>query len=273
MRFRGKVAVVTGGAKGMGGPIATALAREGAHLSLAARDVGRLEAHIDAMKQTVPGLKAIAVKCDVAEEDQVKEVVDRTVSEFGRVDILINTAGVIGPIDTPLHEIKVEDWDFVLAVKLRGTFLCCKHVVPHMIRQRYGNIVNFSGTAGIAGYENRAAYSASQWALRGLTRTLALEVGRYNINVNVVVPGLMEGERIQTVRQEKARRWGWTPEQVRQKDVEETALRRLGEEEYIVHAVLFLASDNSRNTTGQDLIVDCGWSVGKVETAKLPGRS
>ncbi|MGH7320648.1 MAG: SDR family NAD(P)-dependent oxidoreductase [Candidatus Rokuibacteriota bacterium] len=261
MRFRDKVALVTGGAKGMGGPIAEALAREGASLVLAARDLGRLERGIETIRRAVPKVRALAVKADVAEEPQIVEMVERAIKEFGRIDILTNAAGGVGPVDTPLHEIKVEEWDTVFSVKVRGTFLCCKHVVPHMIKQRYGRIVNFSGTAGLAGYVNRGSYSAAQWALRGLTRTLALEVGRYNITVNAICPGLIEGDRIQGVREEKAQRWGWTPEQVRQKDVDETVMGRLGEPEDIVEAVLFLASDAAKNMTGQDLVVDAGWSV------------
>ncbi len=261
MRFKDRVVLVTGGAKGMGEPVAEALAREGAHLVLAARDLGRLQQQVEAIRRELPGVKALAVKADVAEESQVMEMVEQAVKEFGRLDILVNTAGGVGPVDTPLHEIKADEWDTVFAVKVRGTFLCCKHTVPHMMKQRYGKIVNFSGTAGIAGYVNRASYSAAQWALRGLTRTLALEVGPYNINVNAVCPGLIEGGRIQGVREEKARRWGWTPEQVREKDVAETVMGRLGEEADIVEAVLFLASDAAKNMTGQDFIVDAGWSV------------
>jgi NAD(P)-dependent dehydrogenase (short-subunit alcohol dehydrogenase family) len=179
----------------------------------------------------------------------------------GRIDILVNAAGITGPIETPVWDIDEKDWDAVLAANLKGTFLPTKHVLPTMIAQRYGKIVNISGSSGLRGYKNRAAYSSSKWALRGFTRTVALEVGPYNVNVNALHPGIVGGDRMDKLCREKARRRGSTPEQVYREYVEEMALRRVTAAQDIANAVCFLASDDSRNMTGQSVTVDGGWDV------------
>ena len=259
MKLADRIAIVTGAAKGMGRDICLTLAREGAHLVLAAREVPPLEAlahEIEALSH-----RALVVPTDVTDEPAVERLVARTRETFGRIDILVNAAGVTGPIETPVWEIKAEDFDRVLAVNLRGTFLPTKHVLPTMIQQRNGKIVNISGTSGLRGYKYRAAYSSSKWALRGFTRTVALEVGPYNINVNALHPGIVGGARMDTLCREKAKQRGWTPEQVYQEYVDEMALRRVTTARDIANAVLFLVSDDSLNMTGQSVTVDGGWDV------------
>jgi 3-oxoacyl-[acyl-carrier protein] reductase len=255
-----RIAIVTGAAKGMGREICLTLAQEGAHLALAARELGPLTAlagEIEAL-----GRRALVQATDVTDEDAVRRLVDRTRETFGgRIDVLVNGAGVTGPIETPVWEIKAEDWDHVLAVNLRGTFLPTKHVLPVMIAQRYGKVVNISGTSGLRGYKHRAAYSSSKWALRGFTRTVALEVGPYQVNVNAVHPGIVGGDRMDKLCREKARKRGWTFEQVYEEYVQEMALRRVTTAQDIADMVAFLASDRSRNVTGQSLTVDGGWDV------------
>ena len=259
MKLLDRSALVTGAAKGMGWEICMTLAREGADLALAARDTPPLLtlAHeIEAL-----GRRALVVPCDVTHEPAVARAVARALDAFGRIDILVNAAGVTGPVETPVQEITLEDFKFVLDTNVLGTFLPIKHVLPGMIARRYGKIVNISGTSGLRGYKLRAAYSSSKWALRGLTRTVALEAGPHNINVNALHPGIVAGDRMDRLCREKARKRGWTPEQVHQEYVHEMALRRVTTAQDIANAVLFLVSDDSANMTGQSVTVDGGWDV------------
>ncbi len=260
MKLRDQVAIVTGAAKGMGRAIVLRLAGEGADCVLAAREAGPLEAVAGEARQL--GRKALAVPTDVRDEASVRAMVEAARGAFGgRIDVLVNCAGTTGPVETPVHEIDVADFDEVLAVNLRGTFLPTKHVVPVMLAQRRGKIVNIAGTSGLRGYRLRAAYSSSKWAVRGFTRTVALEVGPHGINVNCVAPGIVAGDRMDRLCREKARKRGWTPEQVYEEYVREMALRRVTTAEDVAHAVCFLCTDEARNMTGQCLTVDGGWDV------------
>jgi NAD(P)-dependent dehydrogenase (short-subunit alcohol dehydrogenase family) len=258
--LKDRIAIVTGAAKGMGREICLTLAAAGADVALAARErepLERVASDVEAL-----GRRALAQTTDVTDEGAVRSLVAGVLETFGgRIDILVNAAGVTGPIETPVWEIDQNDWDAVLAVNLKGTFLPTKHVLPTMIRQRYGKIVNISGTSGLRGYKYRAAYSSSKWALRGFTRTVALEVGPHNINVNVVHPGIVSGARMDTLCREKGRRRGWPADRVYQEYVDEMALRRVTTAQDIANAVCFLASDDSRNMTGQSVTVDGGWDV------------
>ena len=201
------------------------------------------------------------VPCDVTDEAAVQQMVAKTTEAFGRIDILVNAAGVTGPIETPVQDIRVEDFRFVLEANIVGTFLPTKHVLPGMIARKYGKVVNISGTSGLRGYKYRAAYSSSKWALRGFTRTVALEVGPHNVNVNALHPGIVAGDRMDKLCREKGKRRGWTPERVYQEYVDEMALRRVTVSQDIANAVLFLVSDESKNMTGQSVTVDGGWDV------------
>lgn len=261
-RLEGRIGIVTGAAKGMGREICLRLAGEGADLALAARDVEPLTAVAAEIEKL--GRRALVQRTDVTQEAAVKALVDATRDAFGgRVDILVNAAGITGPVETPVSEISVADFDEVLAINVRGTFLPIKHALPTMIAQRYGKIVNISGTSGLRGYKYRAAYSSSKWAIRGLTRTVALEAGPHNVNVNAVHPGIVTGERMDKLCRDKARKRGagWTPERVYQEYVDEMALRRVTTAHDVAATVCFLASDDSKNITGQSITVDGGWDV------------
>jgi 3-oxoacyl-[acyl-carrier protein] reductase len=259
MKLAGQTALVTGAAKGMGRAISLRLAGEGADLVLAAREVPPLEAV--AAEARALGRRTAVVRADVRDELDVQAMVASAIKTFDRIDILVNCAGTTGPIETPVQELRVEDWDDLLAINLRGTFLPTKHVVPVMLRQRRGKIVNIAGTSGLRGYKLRAAYSSSKWAVRGFTRTVALEVGPHGINVNCVAPGIVAGDRMDKLCREKARKRGWTPERVYEEYVQEMALRRVTTAEDVANAVLFLCTEDSRNMTGQCLTVDGGWDV------------
>ena len=260
MKLEGRKAIVTGAAKGMGAAITTTLAREGADIVLTARDIAPLvevAAEVRAM-----GRESWVVGCDVTDDAEVREMVGKALEGFGgRVDILVNVAGVTGPVETPVQDIDVADFDYVVTTNERGTFLPIKYVVPAMIAQREGKIVNISGTSGLRGYAMRTAYSASKWAVRGITRTVALELGKYNVNVNAVCPGIVDGPRMRKLCEEKANVRGWTAEEVYDEYVQDMALKRVTSAQDIANAVLFLACADSRQITGQHIAVDGGWDV------------
>jgi len=188
--------------------------------------------------------------------------VEAVVAQFGGLDIVINTAGVIGPIETPAQDVKLEEFRHVIDVNLIGTFLVCKAAIPHLIERGEGaRIVNIAGTSGMRGYRNRVAYSSSKWAIRGLTRTLALELGRFGITVNDVCPNVTHGGRMDTIVAEKARRLGKTSEEVYEDFAAQTALGRFIDDVDVAAAVSFLVSEGARNITGHDILVDAGWDV------------
>lgn len=260
MKLSGKNAVVTGGAKGMGAAITETLAREGANIFLAGRDTAALDEVAVTVKAL--GRQVSVCACDVVDEKSVASMAEAAIKFFkGKIDILVNVAGVTGPIETPVQNIKPDDFSYVIEANIRGSFLPIKYIVPTLISQRSGKIVNIGGTSGLRGYKNRAAYSSSKWGVRGLTRTVALEVGEHNINCNVVCPGIVHTPRMEKLCHEKARVRGWTYEQVYEEYVQDMALKRVTMPQDIANAVLFLASDDARNITGQELAVDGGWDV------------
>ena len=260
MKLKNKRAIVTGGAKGMGAAISTTLAREGADMVLTARNLQPLEEVASGIRAL--GRRVLVVACDVTAERQVEAMVKQALEFFaGGIDILVNVAGVTGPIETPVQSIEVEDFDHVVTANQRGTFLPIKHVVPTLIAQNSGKIVNISGTSGLRGYPMRTSYSASKWAVRGITRTVALELGKHNINVNAVCPGIIETPRMKRLCEEKARVRGWTVEEVYDEYVQEMALKRVPRPQDVANAVLFLVSEDSSQITGQHLAVDGGWDV------------
>lgn len=257
----GQVAIVTGGAKGIGAAVAEGLAEDGAHVALVARGEEELRVKAAALDGKFPSRESLAVPCDVTDEQQVRAMVDAVAGRFGGVDILVNTAGGTGPIETPAHEYPVEEFRRILELNVIGTFLPCKHVIPQLISRGGGRIVNLAGTSGLRGYRNRSGYSSSKWAVRGLTRTLALELGRYGITVNDVCPNVTNGARMDRIVAEKARRVGKTPEDVYADFAAQTALGRFVEESDVAEAVRFLVSPSARNITGHDFPVDAGWDV------------
>ncbi len=260
MRLAGRKIIVTGAALGMGGTISRALAREGAELCLSARTREPLEALAEELRGA--GQRAVVAPADITDEEQVRALVAAAREAFGgRIDALVSAAGATGPIETPVWEIEAQAFSALLASNVTGVFLTIKHVLPAMIEQRYGKIVVIGGASGMRGYRYRAGYSASKWAVRGLVRTTALDVGEHNINVNAIMPGIVETPRMERLCREKARVRGWSYEQVYAEYVEEMALRRVTTPEDVASAVLFLASDEARNITGQELVVCGGWAV------------
>ncbi|MDD9902693.1 MAG: SDR family NAD(P)-dependent oxidoreductase [Rhodospirillaceae bacterium] len=260
MRLENRIAIITGAAKGMGAAITRTLGREGADMMLAAREVAPLDEVAEEVRAM--GRRVETISADVTDPKQVEAMVEATKAAFGgRIDILVNVAGTTGPIETPVQDIDPDDFLEVLDINVKGTFLPIKYTLPTMIAQKYGKIVNIGGSSGLRGYKYRTAYSSSKWALRGLTRTIALEAGPHNVNVNIVMPGIVHTPRMDKLCEEKARVRGWTFEQVYQEYVEEMCLGRVTEPEDVADAVLYCASDESKNMTGQKISVDGGWDV------------
>jgi NAD(P)-dependent dehydrogenase (short-subunit alcohol dehydrogenase family) len=261
LELHGRVAIVTGAAKGIGGPVCAALAEEGAAIVLAGRDIDAIEAHAAQLQDRFPDLETLSIRCDVTDEAATSQLAASALERFGRIDILVNTAGVIGPIETPAQDVSLEDFRSVLDVNVLGTFLPCKAVIPAMIDAGHGRIVNFAGTSGLRGYRNRVAYSSSKWAVRGLTRTLALELGPHDITVNTVCPNVTNGARMDRIVSRKAERTGRTYDEVYADFASQTAMGRFVDEVDVAEAVRFLVSDRARNMTGHDIVVDAGWDV------------
>jgi NAD(P)-dependent dehydrogenase (short-subunit alcohol dehydrogenase family) len=257
----GKVAIVTGGGKGIGAATAEQLAREGADIGLVGRDLQALQSRAAEIDERCPGRSSLAVACDVTDEEQVAAMTAAIVERFGRLDILVNTAGGTGPIETPATDYPADEFMEILRLNVLGTFLPSKHAIPHLIAAGGGRIVNVAGTSGLRGYRNRSGYSASKWAVRGLTRTLALELGQHGITVNDVCPNVTTGARMEKIVQVKAERTGRTAEEVYADFVGQTALGRFVEETDVAAAICFLVSEGARNITGHDIPVDAGWDV------------
>ena len=257
--LKGKAAIVTGPAKGMGAAITLALAREGVDLCLAGRDMEAIAPVAAEAKKL--GRKVVEAKCDLTSEKDVQAMAAKALDAFGRIDILVNVAGGRGPLETKAWDTTPEQMEEILSLNVKGAFLAMKAVTPAMQKQRYGKIVNIGSTFGLRGRGMRMAYSASKWGVRGVVKAFALELGAYNINVNNVAPGMVDGPRFRKVCEEMSKRLGITIEEAMRKHAEEYALKRVSTDEDVANAVLFYASDVSRQITGQDIAVDGGWVI------------
>jgi NAD(P)-dependent dehydrogenase (short-subunit alcohol dehydrogenase family) len=258
MNLEGRVAIVTGGGRAIGKTIALRLARDGATLVL----VGSNEEALAVASREIVALggRSVAIAADVSNEEQVDRMARQVLADFNRVDILVNNAGITGPTALAVNISRAE-WDEVLAVNLTGAFLCSRAVLGSMMERRSGKIINISSVAGRIAYPLRSPYAVSKWGLIGLTRTLALELGGYNIQVNAINPGPVAGERMQRVIEKRAEELGQTVEQVERAYVETTALKRMVEEDDVAAMVAFLVSDEGKNITGQAIDVTAGYGL------------
>jgi len=231
--LRGRVALVTGASRGIGRAIAIALAERGCNVGINFKaSYERAREVLEAVKSR--GVQGILLQADVSDYNQVKSMVDELIERFGRIDILVNNAGIFTPARS-IEEITDEEWDMVMNVNLRGVFYCCKAVVPYMIRQGGGKIVNISSTAGRGG--GRASsipYAASKAGVIGLTYVLAYQLAKYNILVNAVVPGQIETDMLREQ----------VPKELLEIQKRETPLGRFGRPEDVAHAVVFLAEND-----------------------------
>ena len=248
-RLENRVAVITGGAGGIGKATAFKMVGEGAAVALldiAAEEVARTAAELQAA-----GGKALGLAADIANRQQVNEAIEKTLAHYGRVDILANNAGLVGP--AALENVREEDLDRVLAVNLKGTFFCTQAVLPAMKQNRYGKIVNTSSRAAL-GKELRTAYSATKAGLIGMTRTWALELASYNINVNAVAPGPIATELFMKANPEG--------DPKTRAIIDGIPLKRWGKPEDVANLISFLASDESSFITGQTVFICGGLTVG-----------
>jgi NAD(P)-dependent dehydrogenase (short-subunit alcohol dehydrogenase family) len=255
MRLRDKVAIVTGGGRGVGKAISQALASEGAIVVIAARTLSRLEATVEEIKSR--GGRAKAIQADISDEKQVQRMVTEILNDYGKVDILVNNSGIGGPTANVV-DLRLDDWNEVMAINLTGSMLCAREVLKHMIPRRGGNIVNIGSDGGRFGYPMRSPYCVSKWGVIGLTETLAIEVGQYNIRVNCVSPAAVRGERLTNVVMGRSKATGVPFEELMSKITMNYSLQRPTEEAEVAAATVFLASDDSSGITGHTLVVNCG---------------
>lgn len=260
LHLDGRVALITGPAKGMGAAVSRAFAAEGCRLALAGRDTAAIEPVADEIRQG--GGHVIVVGCDLTDPATCERAAARATTEFGRIDILVNVAGGSGPIGKTGVETTPAEFDEIVTLNMNGCFHSMRAVLPTMIAQRYGKVVNVGGTFGMRGRAGRMAYSASKWGLRGITKSFALEVGPHGINVNCVAPGMVDGDRFRgKVVPEMARRLGISEQDAVERHAADYALKRITVDSDVANACLFLASDVSRQITGIDLPVDGGWAM------------
>ena len=247
MNFAGKTAVVTGGSRGIGQAVCLELARGGANVVLCYAGNEAAARETAAACESVGG-RALAVRCDVADGEQVKSLMDTVIRKFGRVDILVNNAGITR--DGLLMMMKEPDFDAVIDTNLKGTFLCMKAVARVMMKQRYGRIVNLSSVVGLRGNAGQVNYAASKAGVIGMTKSLAKELASRGVTVNAVAPGFIETDMTAAM-----------PESARAAALGAIPMARLGAPDDVARAAAFLASEEAGYITGQVLAVDGGMSM------------
>ncbi len=250
MRFKGKVAIVTGGGAGIGRGIVLALAREGA--DVAVMDINRDAAWKTAQEAEALGVPALAIEADVASAASVNEAVQKVLGRFGKIDILVNNAGISPKrqgMKVPVAEMDPAEWERVIAVNLSGAFLCSRAVLPGMMERKYGKIINMASVAGkTGGFAGGAHYASSKAGIIGLTKAIALESAKYGINVNAVMPSRIRTDMGFSI-----------PEAKLQERLAQIPLGRLGTTDDVAEAVLFLADDHTSSwITGATLNVSGG---------------
>ena len=249
MRLRDKVAIITGGAEGIGRSYAVGFANEGARVVIA--DINPVAAKVLTNTLRKEGKEALAVEMDVSSLESTEEMVKKTIEQFGSIDILVNNAAMyvrVKATRAPVCDLDPAEWDRVIAVNLTGVYLCTRAVLPHMMAQKGGKIINIASSLAFAGFANMAHYVASKGGVISLTRALAREGGDYNINVNCIAPG-------STLSEDSADE---TAVELRQRAASIRAIKRTEYPDDLVGTAIFLASADSDFITGQTIVVDGG---------------
>jgi 3-oxoacyl-[acyl-carrier protein] reductase len=248
-RLEGRVAIVTGAGRGIGAATAKRLAIDGARVGVFDIQEEYTRETVEAIRQA--GGESIGVGCDVSVGEEVENAVGTVVSQFGKLDILVNNAGLLR--DNLLFKMTEEDWDTVMNVHLKGSFLCSREAQKYMVKQKYGKIVNTSSTSAL-GNRGQANYSAAKAGLQGFTKTLAIELGPFNINVNAVAPGFIETDMTKAT----AERVGIDFEENKRLACAQIPLRRVGAPEDVANVVAFLVSDDASYVSGQVIYINGG---------------
>jgi 3-oxoacyl-[acyl-carrier protein] reductase len=242
----GKVAIVTGGGRGIGLAIARLLAEDGASVVVSGRDAARLEAAVKELEAL--GVPALGIPADAAKREDVDRLLDATRERFGRIDVVVNNAGITR--DQLLVRMKDDDWDQVLDTNLRGVFLMTRAASKVMMRQRSGRIINIASAAGVMGNPGQVNYSAAKAGVIGLTKAAARELAHWNILVNAVAPGLIETDMAAAI-----------PAEAREAMLQQVPLKRIGQGREVAEVVRFLAGDGATYITGQTIHVNGGLYV------------
>lgn len=248
-RLEGRVAFVTGAARGIGAATAVRMAEEGARVALADIDTDGCEEVAAEINRL--GSQALVVRCNVADSAMVQEAIDQTAKHFEKLDILVNNAGVLR--DNLLFKMSEEDWDTVINVHLKGAFLCSRAAQAYMVKQRYGRIISLSSTSAL-GNRGQTNYSSAKAGLQGLTRTLAVELGPFGITANAIAPGFIDTEMTRAT----ARRQGLNPDDVIAQASKSIPVRRVGQPRDIANMACFFASEEAGFVNGQIIYVAGG---------------
>jgi 3-hydroxybutyrate dehydrogenase len=254
--MKGKVAIVTGGASGIGFAIVESLAKAGVNCVIADMDVPGGERAEAQLKQA--GVDSLFVKTNVSSPDDVRHLVDAAVEKFGRLDIMVNNAGL--QFVAPIVEFPEERWDTLIGVMLTGTFFCCKYSLPHMIKQKWGRIININSLHGKVASPFKVAYISAKHGVLGLTKVVALEVAEHNITCNAICPAYVRTPLVEKQIANQARSHGISEEDVIQKIMlEPAAIKRLLEPSEVASLALYLCTDEASGITGAALDIDLGW--------------
>lgn len=248
-RLHNKVAIITGGSSGIGESSARLFAEEGAKIVLA--DINKEKGENVVKEINKKGVKALFVETDISKENQVKKMVAETIKYFEKIDVLFNNAGIAKM--SPVDELEEKEWDLVMNINLKGTYLCSKHVIPYMKKQKKGSIINNASVAGVVGFPGAAAYCASKAGIRSLTRNMALDYAPFGIRVNDLCPGVIETPM--TRDEEVSGKNGLSQMSHLH------PLGRVGRPEEVSFLAVFLASDESSFITGSSFMVDGGYTA------------
>ncbi len=255
MKLEGKIAVVTGGGRGIGKEIALRLAAEGADVALAARSADQIEEVAKLIEND--GRRALPVVTDLREPEQITALAETVTNDLGEVDVLVNNSGIAGAMGN-MWEIELDGWQETMDVNLTGVYLCCRAFLPPMVDRRSGSVVIIGSGTGKRPLKGRTPYAASKLGLVGLVRTLAWELGEHDVRANLVSPGFVDGERLQRVVEGQAEAKGQTIEETRSEMTASSPLLRFVDPQNVAAAVAFLASDDAASITGEDFNVTSG---------------